>query len=814
MTSNLHVDHEASAPNGNGRSDQPDEVRHPRDEPTSTVTADRLEEALRAEERYRTLVEGASDGIFISDASGHYLDVNPAGCEMLGYSRAEILGLTIENLIAPEEVPRLLFELNRLGGGGVPVRSEWRFKRKDGTFFHGEVNARRLPDSRLLAVLRDITPLQTALHALTESEERFRALIDDLEVGVVLQDAEDHILIANRAAKSWLGLSHEETVGITSRDPRWRLLQEDGSDFPLDRVPSVLAVRTRQPVRNVLIGALHLESTERRWLQVTASPRLRADGTVQHVLVTIIDITERRIADQRLRESQRHLLASQHVGRVGSWELHLIPDTDRDLGGLRWSDECYRVFGFEPGKVEVTNEVFWSRVHPDDREAVKLAVQRAIEHNEIYEIDHRIVLDDHSVRVIHERGELVNDPVTAAGMKMIGTSQDITDRLQLEEQLRQSQKMQAVGQLAGGVAHDFNNVLTVISNYSDLLAQDLADASEPVREAVRAIRDAGRRASLLTRQLLLFSRKAVVEPHELDLNEVVRQTSGMLRRLIPEDIEISVALDATPPHILADRGQMEQVVLNLALNARDAMPRGGRLSISTDVTVLDEEWCRAWPDSRPGRFVRLVVSDTGSGMTPDVRTHLFEPFFTTKPQGHGTGLGLATVYGIVRAGGGFITVRTEVDQGTTFTIFMPALSTEDGRGTVVREERPRRRGNETVLLVEDEPEVRQVARRVLESAGYRVVEADSGKAALALFETMAEQVDLLLSDIVMPEMSGRELASQVRARYPKCRVLLMSGYFDEAAGERGAPDGLPFLQKPFTLASLVEKVREVLDQPA
>ena len=438
-----------------------------------------------------------------------------------------------------------------------------------------------------------------------------------------------------------------------------------------------------------------------------------ADGSVRQVLGTLHDITERKLTEAKLRESQMHLLASQHVARVGSWELDLVSLTDLDRNPLRWSDECFRVFGCQPGDIEVTSESFWRHVHPDDKPRIAEAMRQAIATGLTYAIDHRIVLNDGTERAqVHEQAERVLNAATGEPIKLIGTVQDITDRLRLEEQLRQSQKMQAIGQLAGGVAHDFNNLLTVINGHSDMLLERLRPG-DSIRENLIPIRDAGERAALLTRQLLLFSRRAVLEPRVLDCNDLIQRTNRMLRRLISEDVTLSTVPVPSLRLIKADASQIEQVIMNLSLNACDAMPDGGRLTIETRNASFDTSTCRAHPEYSAGSFVQLVVSDTGPGLTPHVKAHLFEPFFTTKGPGRGTGLGLATVYGIVQESGGFITVSSDVSVGTTFNVFLPALdvgafvaaSESVGYGPL--------RARETVLLVEDNPGVRDITRLIL-----------------------------------------------------------------------------------------------------
>jgi PAS domain S-box-containing protein len=392
---------------------------------------------------------------------------------------------------------------------------------------------------------------------------------------------------------------------------------------------------------------------------------------------------------------------------------------------------------------------------------------------------------------------------------MVAVVRDVTERRRLEEQLRQAQKMEAVGQLAGGVAHDFNNLLTVISGYCELLLASLPP-SDPWREQLAAIRDAGERAAGLTGQLLAFSRKAIVAPKILDLNDVVDSVGKMLRRLIGEDVVLVTALAPSLDRVKADPGQVEQVIINLAVNARDAMPRGGRLTIETANRKVPEEDGR---DSvlPPGRYVRLAVSDTGHGMTDELKAKIFEPFFTTKEPGKGTGLGLATVYGIVKTYGGHIAVDSQVGAGTTFTVLLPAEEAAANRSfDEVLRVAPR--GTETVLLVEDDNVVRRLAQIALEAQGYTVLEAADSTAAVQVAEGHAGPVHLLLTDVVMPGLGGRDLADEVRARWPGVKVLYVSGYTDDAVvrhGVREATDA--FLQKPFTPLVLARKVRAVLD---
>jgi two-component system cell cycle sensor histidine kinase/response regulator CckA len=410
--------------------------------------------------------------------------------------------------------------------------------------------------------------------------------------------------------------------------------------------------------------------------------------------------------------------------------------------------------------------------------------------------------------------EISLSPLAAAGGRLVSTFiRDLTERRGLEAQLRQAQRMEAIGRLAGGVAHDFNNLLTVIMGHCELLQGRLPEG-DATRRGIEEIRSAGERAASLTRQLLAFSRRQVLAPKVLDLNAVVGSMAPMLRRLIGEDIELRTALATGLGHVKTDPGQIEQVIMNLVVNARDAMPRGGKITIETANVTLDKADARRHVVVRPGTYVRLCVSDTGTGMDAATQARIFEPFFTTKEPGKGTGLGLSTVYGVIKQSGGYIWVYSEPGQGATFKIYVPQVG-EEFEGAEATEPRAApRRGAETVLLVEDEDGVRSLAREILEAQGYTVLEAGQAAEALQICERHEGEIHLLLTDVVMPQTNGPALAARAASLRPGMRVLYMSGYTANAIAHHGVLDvGVAYLQKPFTVTSLAQKVRESLDAP-
>jgi two-component system cell cycle sensor histidine kinase/response regulator CckA len=530
-------------------------------------------------------------------------------------------------------------------------------------------------------------------------------------------------------------------------------------------------------------------------------------GAVRHVVATGVDITEERHAECALRDSERYfrsLIENAH---------DVITITDAE-GVIRYeSPAVERAFGYRPE--ELIGKNAFDLIHPDDRAAVLDAFEKCVRDPAISErIRLRFMHKNGSWRVLEAVGHnLLGDPAVGG---MVSNLRDITEHCHAEEalreredQLRQAQKMDAVGRLAGGVAHDFNNMLTAILGYSETMLHGLAPG-DPMQQRAGEIKKAAERAAALTRQLLAFSRKQVLSPRVLDLNAVLADMLPMLRRLIGEDIELAIRTDPDLGQVRADPGQLEQVVMNLVINARDAMPRGGRLLLTT---ANRDQTCPEIQDRVPCvPCVLLEVRDSGIGMDPETCGRIFEPFFTTKDKGKGTGLGLATVYGIVQQSGGFISVESLPGEGSTFRIFLPRVEQPADRRSEPNDGVPVAHGGETVLLAEDEELVRRLLCDVLACAGYRVLQARDGPAALELDQAHRGPVHLLLTDVVMPGINGRELADRLRLRRPRLRVLYISGYADDAISRHGALEpGTAFLQKPFTPEVVVRKVREVLE---
>ncbi len=620
-----------------------------------------------------------------------------------------------------------------------------------------------------------------------------RGITEGTTDSIFVKDLQGRYLMINSAGARLLGRTVEEVIG---KDDAELFTPENGREImAADR--KVVDSGKTQTYEEVGISA----GVARTYLS-TKGPHRDSNGEIIGLLGICRDITDRKRAEEEFRQSQQKLrIHFEHTPLA-------VVEWDTQLRITEWSPSAERVFGYS------RNEVL-------GRDASFLVPSALKEH--IDRIGQEILNQKGGTRSTNDNltkdgrtisCEWYNTPLVDESGQVLGVAslvQDVTERVALEERLRQSQKMEAVGRLAGGVAHDFNNLLTVIMGYSQILTDGLPGASR-LKDATTQIRSAADRAAGITRQLLAFSRKQVLSPRVIDLNDVMLNLDTMLRRLIGEDVEVLTVPGRDLGAVRADPGQIEQVIMNLALNARDAMPTGGKLTLETENTELDASYASEHEPLQPGRYVMLAVSDTGTGMSPDTQAHIFEPFFTTKEIGKGTGLGLSMVYGIVKQSGGYIWVYSEPDRGTTFKIYLPRV--DQPAETVGVERRPAgvKRGTETILLVEDDAQLRQLTSSVLAHCGYKVLTAGGTEEGLALCRENHRDIRLLVTDVIMPSMNGRQLAEQVKLISPSTRVLYVSGYTSNAIVHYGVLDpGLWFLPKPFSLSALIAKVREVLD---
>jgi two-component system cell cycle sensor histidine kinase/response regulator CckA len=752
--------------------------------------------ALEASERrYRELFALAPIGIYRSTREGRFVSVNTALARMLGYASPEdVLALDMRSDIYFDEGDRerLVAEIERLGGVAA---FEVRWKRRDGAPIWVRLNARvvRAGTGNIdyETFVHDIDQRKRAEAALRRSEERFRRAFSVSPVAISLTEAKSgRIVDINEHFSRLLGYERDEMIGRTSLemslwvDPsdRERILSDVEASIPVREREIRLRTKTGE-VRHIVGSVEPLEVGEER------------------VLLSVFqDITERKRAEERLRTSEESYRLLFENNPFPMWVFE-----DDTLAFLAVNQAACRHYGYAREeflsmtlrdiRVIETGPSLPPGSEPEPREYRQPGLWR-----------HR-KKDGTAIEV-----EITSNPILFGGCDArLVLAADVTERRQLENQLHQAQKMKAVGQLAGGIAHDFNNLLTVILGYGDVVRSQLPD-DHPLRPEIDEIQKAGERAATLTRQLLAFSRRQVLLPRVLDVNEVVTDVEKMLRRLIGEDVDLRTVCDPTAARIKADPGQLEQVLVNLAVNARDAMPGGGILTIETGNIELDE----SPPEHaamHPGSYVMLSVSDTGFGMDAETKARIFEPFFTTKEQGKGTGLGLATVYGIVKQSGGFIWVYSEPGHGTTFKIYLPRADGEMDAGRPLAQAPPENvRGAETILLLEDEEGVRRLTREVLEKQGYTVLEASGWQAARELVARHAGPIHLLLTDVVMPETGGPEAVSRLSDLRPGIKVLYMSGHTKNAVLHLevvGA--GLPFLPKPFTPRELARRVRQSLD---
>ena len=773
----------------------------------AVARAGERERSLReSESRYRLVLEQASDGIAVAAPDGRFVMVNPRFCEMLGYTEAELLRLPVESVYSPGEAPPAWAEPMQ---ASVLVQ-ERRLRRKDGSTFMAELSIRRTSDNLAQAMVRDISERHAVLAAVRSERDLLDGILATSVAGILVVAPEGRVVFRNSRAEALLGVTQDELLDWFATSPGWRFLTPGGVPMADAERPSRRVFASGEPVYDAQL-ILERKGGARRLLSINAAPLREASGSISAVVLSITDITEAEAARRELRDREEQLervtsavpgVVYQYV--VGPGEAGRFAFVSRGAEAL---------LGASAEAILADPARAWARIAMEDRRAMRAAFAHASRTLAAWSFDFQVLGPDGSVRWLRDlaRATATREPDCVIWS---GVIVDITERRRLEDELRQSQKMDSLGRLAGGVAHDFNNLLTLVSGYADMLARELGEGDSRIGP-VKEIRRAAERATALTRQLLAVSRRQVLMAREVDLNALVRETEKMIVRLAGENVIVRTAVDPGPGMVRADPIQLEQVLHNLAVNAREAMPRGGKLTVETRRITLApgarEPGAEGVP---PGEYLVLQVSDTGVGMSRETQAMIFDPFFTTKPSGEGTGLGLSTVYGIVQQSHGFTTVESEPGRGATFRIFLPRLP--EGRAAALPPEPAgpgpeRRQRRLTVLVVEDDDSVRQLTRRVLDQYGFTVEEARNGVEALELLGREGRRVDVMVSDVVMPGMGGPELVARARRHWPALPVLFLSGYTGDELGDV-ALEGphQSFLQKPYSPEALAAALDALL----
>jgi PAS domain S-box-containing protein len=773
--------------------------------------------ALQASEaRYRQLVEALPVGVTEADAQGQNVYSNAACQAIVGRSGEEIRGAGWHGAIHPEDRERLVSDWYAAVQTGRPYEGHYRLARPDGGVrdIHGFASTLRSPDGGVtgyLGVIRDVTSEKAARAAAEETRAMLDAALASMSDAVFITDRDGNFILFNAA----FATVHR----FATRDDCARTLAEypeflevsfpDGTPAPLDRWAVPRALRGESAINAEYL--LRRKDTGESWVGSYSFAPIRRGGAIVGSVVVGRDVTSQKRAEVSLRASEQRFRDVVASADEYIFEMNTA-------GEITYISEAVEgVLGYRPNEVVGQSSLAFMGPEEQERSAAYLA-ERAARREKIshfqQEAVHRsgrpVWLDISAVPVLDEGGQLV-------GYR--GAALDITkrhlaeqERAALQAQLAQSQRLEGIGRLAGGVAHDFNNILSVILSCAGFALEGLKEG-DPLREDILEIDKGARRAAALTRQLLAFSRKQVLQPVSLDLNQTLGEMEKMLRRIIGEDIDLVQVLAPDLGMVRADPGQIEQVIMNIAVNARDAMPEGGMLTIETANVELDDEYARRHAGTVPGPHVMLAITDSGTGMDEKTLARIFEPFFTTKGPGKGNGLGLPTVYGIVKQSGGSIHVYSEVGRGTTFKVFLPReQSLAAPLPPPVPSPATRAVRGETILVVEDDEAVRSIATRMLAGAGYQVLTAANGGEGLLTCEAHAGEIHLLLTDVVMPQMGGRVFAERLAQVRPGLKVLFMSGYTDDAIVHHGILDpGTHFVSKPFTQAELLAKVRDVLD---
>ena len=772
------------------------------------------EQLFHSKEMFQLILDTIPQRVFWKDADSVYVGCNAAfardaGCD----DPTELLGLTDFDMSWKPSADAYRADDREVMKTGIArIDYDEAQVRSDGS--KSWLRTSKLPlkaaGGRVIGVLgtyADVTEQRRAEEALRESEQFLESIVENIPHMIFVKDARDLRFVRfNRAGENMVGFSRDELLGKSD----YELSPKGEAEFFTATDREVLA---RGEVLDIPEERHTAGALQRRVIHTKKIPIMDTAGKPAYLLGISEDVTDRKRAEEALRQSEERY---RHITETITDYVFSVVVDDGSVTSTSHGAGCIAVTGFTPTELTDDPGLWIQIVAPEDRPIVMDQTRRTLSGEQVGPIEHRILRKDGAIRWVRNTIVPRFNP-SGALMAYDGLIQDISERRALQEQLLQAQKMDGIGRLAGGVAHDFNNLLTAILGYVEVARMDLPEglpADHALRSDLTEIGAAGDRAAALTRQLLAFASKQIMAPVRLDLSALVRDLLKMLRPLLGENIEVETSLEPALGAVEADPGQIQQLLVNLAVNARDAMPEGGRLIIETATETVPETFAATHPGTRSGSHIRLSVTDTGCGMNEEVRSHLFEPFFTTKERGKGTGLGLATCHGIVRQMGGHIRVFSEPGNGTTFRIFLPRVDGLAVHAPAVAPASPTPTGIETILVVEDEPVVRRLAVIGLRAQGYTVIEASDGVQALELASRVAPQLDLVVSDVVMPGLSGPELLKRLAVVAPRARRLLVSGHAESTVLPAGLIDvGAAFLPKPFTPERLARKVREVLDAP-